>query len=221
MEARRTSGGPRTVTPYLLAGLVYCGYCGSRMIGVTRRQSWQRRGDGGTSSAEYRYYQCGSRTNQSMCDYHTRTAAELDEHVRAEAAAALARLVQGEMTVVGDAGRPDDARKLHTRLRQLDRRLEKCLDLAAAGRLSGERLRSLGIELARRRLETDAALADLTRRVQERRAAGEHTEERRRRIADLTERWDALDFTARQALLRDVVERVTVRDDGIDVVLRE
>jgi DNA invertase Pin-like site-specific DNA recombinase len=221
MAARRTSGGPRNVTPYLLAGLAYCGHCGNRMIGVTRRQSWSRRGDGGTSSAEYRYYQCGSRTNQSMCDYHTRTAAELDEQVRRATAAALERLVQGEALAVGDANRPDDPQKLRTRLRQLDRRLERYLDLAAAGRLSGERLRALSTAIARQQLETEDALADLTRRTSEREARSQRIEERRRQIADLTEGWDALDFAGRQALLRDVLERVNVRDDAIEVVLRQ
>jgi site-specific DNA recombinase len=223
MAARRTAGGPRSVQPYLLAGLAYCGACGNRMIGVTRRQTWQRRGDGGTSSAEYHYYQCGSRTNQSMCTYHTRTAAELDEAVRAATAEALTGLMQGEATAVGDANQPDDPKRFQTRLRQLDRRLEQYLDLAADGRLSIDRLRALGIELARQQLDTQAVLDDIARRQGEREARGECIEERRRRLAGLTEGWAALDFTARQVLLRDILERVKVYDKtrGIEVVLRE
>ena len=37
-------------------------------------ESWRRRSDGTSVQAEYRYYQCETRTNQSMCDYHTRRA---------------------------------------------------------------------------------------------------------------------------------------------------
>jgi hypothetical protein len=35
------------------------------------------------------------------------------------------------------------------------------------------------------------------------------------------EPWNALDFAARQELLRDVLERVNVRDDAVEVVLSE
>ena len=36
----------------------------------------------------------------------------------------------------------------------------------------------------------------------------------------LCDRWDSLDFTSRRSLLRDVVDRVVVADDGIKVQLR-
>lgn len=221
MAARRTAGGPRTVQPYLLAGLAHCGYCGSRMIGVTRRQSWQRRGDGGTSSAEYRYYQCGSRTNQSLCDYHTRNATQLEDEVRLQTAAALERVVQGESQALGGANLLDDPKRLRTRLRQLDRRLEQYLDLAAANRLTPERLRVLSTELASQQLDVEDLLADSNRRTRERAARTERMEERRTQIEQLRAGWEDLDFTARQTLLRDLLERVTVRDDSIDTVLSE
>lgn len=221
MAARRTGGGPRSVVPYLLAGLAYCGYCGNRMIGVTRRQSWQRRGDGGTSSAEYRYYQCGSRTNQSMCDYHTWTASDLDDRARAEAAAALDQTVQGEARAMGNANQLDDPRKLRTRMRQLDRRLEQYLDQASSGRLSPERLRLASQEVAQQQLEVEDALAQMNRRLREREARTERLDEYRRRVAELTDGWDELAFAARQTLLRDTLERVTVFDDHIEVALRE
>jgi len=221
MAMRRTAGGPRNVQPYLLAGLAHCGYCGSRMIGVTRRQSWQRRSDGGTSSAEYRYYQCGSRTNQSMCDYHTRTAPELEDEVRRAAADALDRVAQGEAQVLGGANLLDDPKRLRTRFRQLDRRLEQYLDLASNGRISPERLRALSTELAQQQLEVEDALVAVNRRTQERAARTERVEERREQVRRLREGWEELDFAARQELLRDVLERVDVKDDSVAVVLSE
>jgi hypothetical protein len=191
------------------------------MIGVTRRQTWQRRGDGGTGSAEYRYYQCGSRTNQSMCDYHTRPAVVLDDEVRREAAAALERIIQGETLTVGAANQPDDPKRLRTRLRQLDRRLEQYLDLAAAGRLSPERLRVAGVELAREQLTVEDTLDRVENRARARAAETERLEERRRQHAALTEGWEAQDFAGRQGLLRDILERVRVHDDRVELVIRE
>ena len=221
MAARRTSGGPRNVSPYLLAGLAYCGACGNRMIGVTRRQTWQRRGDGGTSSAEYRYYQCGSRTNQSTCSYHTRTAGALEDDVRLAAAAALDRVIQGDPLTAGGANMLDDPKRLQTRLRQLDRRLEQYLDLASSGRLSDERLRVLSIELAQQQLEVEDALAEINRRGRERAARTERLEAYGRQVETLRDGWTDLDFAERQALLRDMLERVRVYDDRVEVVLRE
>jgi site-specific DNA recombinase len=219
MAARRTGGGPRNVSPYLLAGLAYCGYCGNRMIGVTRRQTWQRRSDGGTSRAEYRYYQCGSRTNQSICDYHTRPAPQLEDEVRLAAAAALERLVQGETPEIGGGNLLDDPKRLRTRLRQLDRRLEQYLDLASSGRISAERLRTLSTELAQQQLEVEDALAEINRRSRERDARTERIHLHEERIATLREGWEDLDFAERQALLRDILERVNVTDEGVEVVL--
>ncbi|MBI4329314.1 MAG: recombinase family protein [Chloroflexi bacterium] len=67
-------------SPYLLSGIAVCGACGSRMIGVTRRQTWRRK-DGTVQHQSYRYYQCGAATNQGRCSYHTRQAEELEESV--------------------------------------------------------------------------------------------------------------------------------------------
>lgn len=221
MAMRRTASGPRSVNPYLLAGLAHCGYCGNRMIGVTRRQSWKRKADGGTSSNEYRYYQCGSRTNQSVCDYHTRSAALLDDEVRLAAADALERLVQGEAQTIGGAHQLDDPKRLRTRLRQLDRRLEQYLDAASGGRISPERLRLLSTELAQQQLEVEDALAEVNRRTREREARSERLQVHQEQIEQLREGWEALEFAGRQALVRDVLQRVDVKDDGIAVTLGE
>jgi site-specific DNA recombinase len=57
--------------PFLLSGIIYCGHCGQRMMGVTRRQMWRRK-DGERARAEYRYYQCQSRINRNQCEYRKR-----------------------------------------------------------------------------------------------------------------------------------------------------
>jgi site-specific DNA recombinase len=77
-------GARRAEEPFLLAGLAHCGNCGEVMIGVTRHRSWKRR-DGTQESAAYRYYQCQSRANRSTCSYNTRRSADLEQAVRSEA----------------------------------------------------------------------------------------------------------------------------------------
>ncbi len=69
--------------PFLLSGMVVCAECGSKMIGVTRKQAWKRK-DGTQLSKTYRYYQCGTRTNRGMCGYNTHPAEELEQQVLAQ-----------------------------------------------------------------------------------------------------------------------------------------
>src|SRR3990172_7846169 len=100
LDQRRPKGSARETSRFLLSGLAYCGYCGNKMIGVTRRQRWQRRSDGEVRTALYPYYQCESRTNRSLCDYHTRRAEALEEEVRGE-------LLNGQVEKLRPAADPE------------------------------------------------------------------------------------------------------------------
>ena len=122
---------------------------------------------------------------------------------------------------MGGANLLDDPKRLRTRFRQLDRRLEQYLDLASNGRISPERLRALSTELAQQQLEVEDALVAVNRRTQERAARTERVEERREQVRRLREEWEDLDFAARQELLRDVLERVDVKDESVAVVPSE
>lgn len=221
MTARRTATGTRTVSAFLLSGLASCGACGSHMIGVSRRQSWKRKRDGGVSSAEYRYYQCGARTNQSMCSYHTHRAEQLEEEVRRATILALERALRGEPAHDASSSEPDTPARLKTQLKNLDRELDKVMDQAASGIISREKLRMRSIEIARRQLELEEALADAERRAREREARGERQQAREAALVALTTRWDLLSFDDRQALLREMLDRVQVYDDRVEPVLRE
>ena len=219
LDQRRPKSSGRQATRFLLSGLAYCGYCENKMIGVTRRQSWRRRSDGEMRSALYRYYQCESRTNRSLCDYHTRRTEALEEEVRralldspTQAAAEAEKAEEPSIEVQG--------KQLRDRMRRLDRRLEQFLDAAASGRLNGERLRSLGVEVASQRLTTEEALAERQRRAQTRATEAERRQHQRDALARCREQWDQLTFPERYELLRQLLERVVVRDDGIQVSLR-
>lgn len=219
LDQRRPKSSGRQATRFLLSGLAYCGYCENKMIGVTRRQSWRRRSDGEMRSALYRYYQCESRTNRSLCDYHTRRAEALEEEVHralldspAQAAAAAEKAEEPPIEVQG--------KQLRDRMRRLDRRLEQFLDAAASGRLNGERLRSLSVEVASQRLTTEEALAERQRRAQMRATEAERRQHQRDALARCREQWDQLTFPERYELLRQLLERIVVRDEGIQVSLR-
>jgi DNA invertase Pin-like site-specific DNA recombinase len=222
LNQRRTSFAPRVASQFLLSGIAYCGYCGNKLIGVSRKQSWKRR-DGQKMSNSYRYYQCESRTNQSMCGYHTRRADELEAEVR-DAVADLFGSGVG-FPQAGDesavlAEQQAEADRLRTRLRSIDRRLEGYVESAAKGRLSKERMRKLSMAAAADRLALEEALELADRRVEEHLTASERKRARERDVARMLEGWVELSFADRQAGLRDAVGKITVRDDAVDVILR-
>jgi hypothetical protein len=176
------------------------------------------------AEASYRYYQCQSRTNQSLCDYHTRRADDLESEVHRS----LSTLEFGTGQTFRQAGDQDavlaesrdECRELQRRLAQLDKRLERHMDAAARGRLTKEKFHSLGIALAAERLDVEARLATAERRVEEHASVAARRRTQEQALLRLSDRWDSLDFNSRRSLLRDVVDRIVIADDSIKVHLR-
>ncbi len=223
LSSRRQEKAKRRTSLFLLSGLAYCGYCDNKMIGVSRRQRWRRR-DGSEKWAEYRYYQCESRTNRSLCDYHTRRVGQLEEEVR------QALLGNKSSAVVTAPKAGDDAavlqeaearcRRLRGRLRRLDKRLEEYMNEAARGRLSAERMRSLGMDVAAEGLSLEGSLAEAERFVKQQASAAERQQQKERALARLRDEWDHLAPLEQQSLLGKLLDRVVVWDDSIRVLLR-
>lgn len=194
------------------------------MIGVSRKQQW-RRGNGDTAEQAYRYYQCESRTNQSVCDYHTRRADDLEAEVVGHIRSHEPGAVQPSVIRAGDeqavaAGAAQAASRTRGRLRSLDRRLSEQLNQHAENRISRHQFRAAANALVRERRRASEEL-----RAQEQRASVHafEVEQRKhldRQIERIRDNWDELSFDARQSALRELVERVIVRDDSITTVLR-
>ncbi|HWO94715.1 MAG TPA: zinc ribbon domain-containing protein, partial [Dehalococcoidia bacterium] len=192
---------------------------GNRMIGVSRRQRWTRRSDGSEQSAQYRYYQCESRTNQSRCDYHTRRAEALEQQVRTA-------LLEGDFVrPVLRAGDDEGVRaeteqlceQLRSRAQALDKRLEALLDAAVEGRLAPERLRSQCEALARDRQAIEDRLADALAQLDRHTSQREREARRRQDMDEIALRWESATPERRQEMLRRVLDRVVVHDERLEV----
>ncbi|MEE8369857.1 MAG: recombinase family protein [Dehalococcoidia bacterium] len=221
LDQRHPATGARQVLPFLLSGLVYCGYCDSKMIGVTRKQSWRRR-DGTVKAAQYRYYQCESRANRSLCDYHTHRAEKLEGEVceallNGETLSAHSQSANGASVL---AEREDRSKLLRERMRGLDKRLERYLDSALDGQINGERLRSLSMVLGTQQLELEERLAESQRLVQQEMTEAERKRHRHDLLLRLRDDWSRSPFPQRQELLRVLLDRVVVRDDGIETLMK-
>ncbi len=223
LSAKPRQGGYARRQPFLLAGLAYCGYCGNKMIGVNRSQTWTRQRDGGESKGEYRYYQCQSRANQSVCQYHTRRADGLDIAVlaalwRFSSPDAREQLIKQPIPPVDH--KTTDQLELNKKLKALGRKFHGHLDKAARDVISLEELRAAGGDLVWERQFLQQRLAILQAE-----ASGEITTEQRRRstleaLEKLQQQWESMTFPARRALLQYVIERIVVYDDHIDPMLR-
>ncbi len=222
LDQRRPASRSRQLSPFLLSGLTYCAYCGNKMIGVTRKQRWKRLGDGSVRTAQYRYYQCESRTNRSLCDYHTRRAEELEAEVRkALASGKTTPLVKQSKNGAAAAARTEDEiRRLRDKARRLDKRLEQYLDAAASGALNAEKLRALGLAVGTEHLQLEEHLAESSRLAQQQATDSERRRRREQVLQRLQQDWDVLQFSERQELLREVLARIVVKDDSIETVLR-
>ena len=222
LNARRTSYAPRVASQFLLSGLVHCGHCGNKLIGVSRKQSWKRR-SGETVSNSYRYYQCESRTNQSICSYHTRRADDLEAQARQalhEAFSDGAGFPQAGDDGAVLAEQHSDLERHRARLRAIDRRIEGYIDAASKGRLAKEKMHALSIDAAADRLAVEDTVETMERKIEEHLGASDRKRGRERDVTHLLDAWDQMPFGERQAAVRSAVARVTVSDDALSLTLR-
>jgi len=192
--------------PFLLSGIIYCGHCGQRMMGVTRRQSWRRK-DGERARAEYRYYQCQSRINRNQCEYRTVNAPGLEAMVLDQVKQGLTNEPEETPDESTDTQRADDVRQeILSRAARIRRRYQLIVERAAAGGLTLAQLRVATVEAEASMHATQDQLA-----LVESGAAGvrELAESSRERLAYV---WDDLAIGERQEVLRTLVAKVTVTD---------
>ena len=193
-ESRRPLGRVSKSEPFLLSGLIECGYCGGKMMGVTRRQSWRRK-DGHRQRGVYRYYQCQARNSQSVCGYHTWRAPLLEGTVFGQLGPAL------RARNAGAAADPERIQALREeRVQHAERRLIDAIRRTARGEMKTYLLAEYLAEL------------DTARQG----AAGETSQ------ADIDQtlsRWDDIDMDARRDFIAANVARIVVKDETVEVLV--
>jgi len=209
-------------TPFLLAGIVYCGRCKNKMTGMNRSQSWTSKKSGIRQHGEYRYYQCQSRTNQSFCKYNTHKADDLEADVKAD----LQKLSRPENRerLINNPSQVTDPKiseqpHLKKITKSLERRFHNCLNRAASGEITIDELREIGEDIVRERRLVEERMSRIWAE-----ARGEITAEQRRErtffeLDDLLARWDLLNFSAKRILMRNIIDRIIVHDDHIETIL--
>ena len=200
-RARRPSGRFVNAEPFLLSGLAYCGYCDNKMMGVTRRQSWKRK-NGRRSRGVYRYYQCQSRNNLSVCEYHTWRASLLEGTVLSQLNLALrARVLSIDEKEEADDDRRQRIRSIWSaRVKNAERRFHHAMQRTAKAEISLGKLAEYLDDLDSNRKGAEKA---------------EHPTDVNETFAN----WETLEFTERQRFFLENIARIVVKDDTAEVIV--
>ena len=201
-SARRPRGRVARAEPYLLSGIAFCDYCGNRMMGVTRHQMWRNK-DGNRNRKTYRYYQCQSRNNQSVCGYHTWREADLEGAVLAQIPLAVkARRLDRLDSNGSNGGDADDPLQAiwKERVANAERRFVQAMRKTASGGAKTDLLAQAVGELddarnGAKRAETPTDVDETLRG------------------------WDGMSFTERRDFLLTTVAKVEVSDHMARVVM--
>ena len=199
LKSRRPTGRIIQPEPFLLSGFVYCGYCGNKMMGVTRRQSWRRKTDNRRVTGVYRYYQCQSKNNQSTCDYHTWKEDQLEREALTQVKYTVLAKAAGVLSDEGEADRTRDVAALRReRVKNAERLFKRSMRRAAKN------------EIGTREVGEYLAALDLARKSESRSVEPSD-------VINVLDHWSTLDMERRKDFLWEHVGRIIVQDDKIEV----
>ena len=177
------------------------------MIGVNRQQGWRRK-DSSRVTGTYRYYQCQSRVNKGMCDYHTWRSDVLEKKIKDQIKELL---INGEANIkiitTGPSFLPDSK----TQTEYPDPNFIKTLESVAAGLISLSYMRDAVSSIKKTRQNTGHTSSEdnlLTNAIN----SGN--------LSNVINSWHTLDSNTLIPLFKGLIEKVTVSDDSIDIQLK-
>jgi len=195
---RRPIGRISASKPFLLSGLVFCESCGNKMMGSTKRQSWKLK-NGNRSYKTYRYYQCQSRNNQSVCSYHTWRSTRLEttvlDHLKISLSSNSVNSTQREVRNI------DTVKSIWMdRIGAAERRFIQSVRRTANGEMTLEIMSEYlnHLDNARSGLNNSINSSD---------------------ISQIFSDWDTLDVESQQIFLKEHIEKIFVKDESVELII--
>tara|TARA_B100001750_G_C15522560_1_gene613465 strand:+ start:8616 stop:9983 length:1368 start_codon:yes stop_codon:yes gene_type:complete len=193
--------------PFMLSGVIYCAYCNNNMIGVNRQQGWRRK-DSSRVTGTYRYYQCQSRVNKGMCNYHTWRSDVLEETIKDQIKELL---IKGEVNIkvmaTGLSSLPDS----NIQTEHPDPAFIKTLESVAAGFISLSYMRDAVSSIKKTRENTGHTSSEHNLLANAINSGN---------LSNVINSWHTLDSNTLISLFKGLIEKVTVSDDSIDIKLK-
>lgn len=199
-RSRRPIGRVVNAEPFLLSGMVYCGYCDNKMMGVTRRQTWRKK-DGRRANGVYRYYQCQSRNNQSVCAYHTWRASLLEGTVVNQLKYALEAKLSSNGHNGSTNGRKQEVETIwKAKVKNAERQFVQAMKRTAKGEMDME------------------FLGDYLDKLDKARRGAENSQHPKN-VEETFRDWQTLDFENQQDFLFEHIAKIVVKDDFAEVLV--
>ena len=201
VESRRPRGRVSRAEPYLLSGIAFCDYCGNKMMGVTRHQRWTKK-DGNRNRKTYRYYQCQSRNNQSVCGYHTWREADLEGAVLAQIPMAIKAKELDRRDASSRNGDVEEPLRAiwQERVRNAERRFLQAMRKVASGGADTDHMEDALKNLDETRMGAQRSEASVD-------------------VDDILRKWDELSFVDKRDFLVTNVAKVEVADHMARVIV--
>jgi site-specific DNA recombinase len=210
------SKGQTQKSDFLLSGLLVCGYCGSPLNGSVSRVKERHT----EVYRSYPHYLCAGRRKWKVCDHWNRHDADTIERGVLDYLRSITTGVQPPVETVDASALTVQLRNLDRQQQTIQKRLAANLDVFHAGALTMDQLRVENERLAKEQAGLEVARTEITRQL-------EDAERRQRDASLLPSRLQALDEALSEVsrqrakgLLQQIVERVTVFDDGQPAVIR-
>ena len=194
---------------FLLSGLLYCGNCGQRMMGVLRKQAWNTK-NGDRRTSEYRYYQCQSRINRNQCDYRTVKARVIEEEVVNQLRQNKLNTDQGSINLTDH-----EIQASASKIKSIDRRYIDYIRMAASGAVPLERIKPALKELESTKSQLKEMAAIITESGFK---LDEVIESSKAKIQK--ENWENLELSERIKIINTLMLKATIRHGNVDVTAR-
>jgi DNA invertase Pin-like site-specific DNA recombinase len=212
MRARTPMHRRRSIIPFLLTGILYCGVCNKGMMGVSRSRTWQRK-NGDLVKSQYRYYHCQRQVNSFEGDCKSQRAINIENLVL--------ELVKSSdfwcdilEALDLDKNGGEAIQQIESDIKKTEKQYLNWIQKASDGIIS---IRQLAVKFS----DLDGKRTELEDRKILYAGGGQgRIKWLGNQIRKIGIEWDKLNFESQQELLQRTVRRITVFQDNVKVLPR-
>jgi len=208
-------GGRAQASPYLLAGLIKCGHCGSPMVGNTNKGRYAKKNG---EAPVYRRYICSGYHKQGICKYVFCHKEAVEEKVLSYIKAFVgtpqeAKLLQRKKKV-DMAYLTGEQKRLTNELDKVKKRFQRQLEAFEADIIDLAELKKAKDRVR----EQETAIKKELARIESKLSSIDRDEITRRRMSDFYDVFNSKDIQAQKVWLQRNIEKIVFNDmDNIKI----
>jgi hypothetical protein len=221
LKARSGEKRPTQRYPYKLSGLIYCGQCGGKFIGSSRRQKWSLK-NGEDHENQYHKYICSNKVKGQGCQAASIHEARLIEEIQTilQEGRAQARLID-----TNDYGKWEE--RMHQKIAQLESqrlknraKMKNLIKQAVTEKIKLHKFQ----ELAKEHTEIENFFKNTALETKQVLSKSKNTQTQTQELqdlrAELANNWEKLSEREIQNLLNKTIESIIIHDENVQVFFR-